>query len=307
MANTLLTPSVIAKKALANLYENLCMVPLIYTDVSSEWGGQKIGASVTIRKPATFTAQTFNPASPSITVQNATETGVTVTLDKHRDVSFAVTAQDLTLRLEDFDEQLLAPACEALAQDVDRAIIAQAKADFTAFAGVTPAGQEWNKPEVLIEADRQLNIKNVPPSERSAVVGPTTRAGWLNSDIIKHADKAGDNYALRRGSIGTGIFGFDAYMTQNIVQPAGSPASGQPTTEVGLAFHKTALALASAPLAMPRSNQWGAMASYKGLALRIVSDYDMQLKSDVISVDILFGTKTLDANRGVLLRGPLQA
>ncbi|MBF6326582.1 hypothetical protein IU451_29220 [Nocardia cyriacigeorgica] len=306
MANTLLTPSVIAKKALANLYENLCMVPLVYTDVSSEWGGQKIGSTVTIRKPATFTAQTFDPASPSITIQNATESGVPVTLDKHRDVSFAITAQDLTLRLEDFDEQFLAPACEALAQEVDRAIIAQAKADFTQFAG-TGAGFEWNKPEVLIEADRLLNIKNVPPSERSAVVGPTTRAGWLNSDIIKHADKAGDNAALRQGSIGSGIFGFNAYMTQNIVQPAGSPASGQPTTEVGLAFHKTALALASAPLALPRSNTWGAMESYKGLSLRIVQDYSLDLKSDIISVDILFGTKTLDANRGVLLRGALQA
>ncbi|WP_063023830.1 P22 phage major capsid protein family protein [Nocardia niwae] len=306
MANTLLTPSVIAKKALANLYENLCMVPLVYTDVSSEWGGQKIGASVAIRKPATFTAQTFNPSSPSITVQNATETSVSVTLDKHRDVSFAITAQDLTLRLEDFDEQFLMPACEALAQEVDRAIIAQAKADFTAVAG-TGTGFEWNKPEVLIEADRLLNIQKVPTSERSAVVGPTTRAGWLNSDIIKHADKSGSTAALREGSIGRGLFGFDAYMTQNIVQPAGSPASGQPTTEVGLAFHRTALALASAPLALPRSNTWGAMESYKGLSLRVVQDYDMNLKSDVISVDILFGTKTLDANRGVLLRGALAA
>lgn len=306
MANTLLTPSVIAKKALANLYENLVMVPLVYTDVSSEWGGQKIGSTVKIRKPATFTAQTFDPASPSITVQNATETGVDVTLDKHRDVSFAITAQDLTLRLEDFDEQFLAPACEALAQAVDRAIIAQAKADFTAVAG-TGTGFEWNKPEVLIEADRLLNIQNVPPSERSAVVGPTTRAGWLNSDIIKHADKSGSTAALRDGSIGRNIFGFGAYMTQNIVQPAGSPASGQPTTEVGIAFHRTALALASAPLALPRSNTWGAMESYKGLSLRIVQDYDLDLKSDVISVDILFGTKTLDANRGVLLRGALQA
>lgn len=305
MANTLLTPSVIAKKALANLYENLCMVPLVYTDVSSEWGGQKIGSTVKIRKPASFTAQVFDPASPSITVQNATETGVDVTLDKHRDVSFAITSQDLTLRLEDFDAQFLAPACEALAQAVDRAIIAQAKTDFVQVAGVTPSGMEWNKPEVLIEADRLLNIKNVAPSERSAVVGPSTRAGWLNSDIIKHADKAGDNAALRQGSIGRGLFGFDAYMTQNIVQPATPVADGDLTTEVGLAFHKTALALASAPLALPRSTTWGAMESYKGLSLRITSDWDRNIKSDVISVDILFGTKTLDANRGVLLRGPL--
>ncbi|WP_280389804.1 P22 phage major capsid protein family protein [Nocardia wallacei] len=305
MANTLLTPDVLARAALANLYENLCMVPLVYTDVSSDFTRTKVGDTVNIRKPATFTANTFDRTS-GITIQNATETSVPVVLNTIKDVSFAITSEDLTLHLEDFTEQLLQPAMEALAQSIDRAIIAQAKADFTQVAG-TQTGFEWNKPEVLIEADRQLNIKNVPASERSAIIGPSTRAPWLNTDIIKHADKSGSTEALRKGSLGRDIFGFEAFMTQNIVQPAGSPASGQPTTEVGLAFHKTALALASAPLAAPSDGSWHAVESYKGLSLRLVKSYDITKKQDVVSVDILFGTKTLDANRGVLLRGALAA
>ncbi|WP_029923868.1 P22 phage major capsid protein family protein [Nocardia otitidiscaviarum] len=304
MANTLLTPDVIAKQALANLYEKLCMVPLVYTDVSQEWRGQKVGATVTIRQPATFTAQDFDRQNPGITIQNATETGIPVTLDTHKDVSFQVTAEDLTLHLEDFDSQFLTPAAEAIAQAVDRSIIAQAKADFTQVAG-TQTGYEWNKPEVLIEADRQLNIKNVPASERSAVIGPSTRAPWLNTDMLKHADKSGSTEALRKGSLGRDIFGFETFMTQNIVQPAGSPASGQPTTEVGLAFHKTAVAFASATLALPTDNTWATVVSYKGLSLRLVKQYDMQEKAEVMSLDILYGTKTLDADRGVLLRGAL--
>jgi hypothetical protein len=305
MANTLLTPDVLARAALANLYENLCMVPLVYTDVSSDFTRTKVGDTVNIRKPATFTANTFDRTS-GITIQNATETSVPVVLNTIKDVSFAITSEDLTLHLEDFTEQLLQPAMEALAQSIDRAIIAQAKTDFTQVAG-TQTGFEWNKPEVLIEADRQLNIKNVPASERSAIIGPSTRAPWLNTDIIKHADKSGSTEALRKGSLGRDIFGFEAFMTQNIVQPAGSPASGQPTTEVGLAFHKTALALASAPLAAPSDGSWHAVESYKGLSLRLVKSYDITKKQDVVSVDILFGTKTLDANRGVLLRGALAA
>ncbi|WP_068059380.1 P22 phage major capsid protein family protein [Nocardia xishanensis] len=305
MANTLLTPDVLARAALANLYEQLCMVPLVYTDVSSDFTRTKVGETVNIRKPATFTANTFDRSS-GITIQNATETSVPVVLNTIKDVSFAVTSEDLTLHLEDFTEQLLKPAMEALAQSIDRAIIAQAKADFTQVAG-TQTGFEWNKPEVLIEARRQLDIKNVPNSECAAVVGPTTKANWLNSDWLKHADKSGSTEALRKGSIGTDLLSFDAFMTQNIVQPAGSPATGQPTTEVGLAFHRTALALASAPLALPSDQGWAAVESYKGLSLRLVKRYDIVKKQDVCSLDILFGTKTLDANRGVLLRGALAA
>lgn len=306
MANTLLTPDVLARSALATLYENLCMVPLVYTDVSADFTRAKVGETVNIRKPATFTANTFNRAS-GITIQNATETSIPVVLNTIEDVSFAVTAEDLTLHLESFSEQLLAPAMEALAQKVDRAIIAL-KADVTAVAGgASPAGFEWNKPEALIEADRLLNIQKVPNSMRHAVVGPTTRAKWLNSDIIKHADKSGSTDALRNGSIGRNLFGFDAFMTQNIVQPAGSPTTGQPTTEVGLAFHETAFCFASAPLARPTDNSWSAVESYKGLSLRVVKSYDINKKQEVVSLDILFGTKTLDANRAVLLRGDLAA
>lgn len=300
MANTLLTPDVIAPRAIATLYSNLCMVPLSYTDVSRSFAGYKVGDTVNVRKPATFTANTFNRAS-GISIQNITETSIPVTLDTIEDVSVAITAEDLTLNLEDFNEQVLKPAMEALAQKIDRAILGL-RGDITQEAGVG-AGFEWEKPEVLIEADRLLNIQNVPPSERVAVVGPSTRAKWLNTDLIKHADKSGDTAALRRGSLGENIFGFDTYMTQNVDQPAGTPAAGQPTTEVGVAFHKSAFAFTSAPLALPSDNTWASSASFKGLNLRIVKQYDNSKKQEVISIDTLFGVKTIDPNRAVLLKG----
>ena len=309
MVNTLLTPDVIAAKALATLYENLTMLPLVYTDVSSDFSRSKVGSVVNVRKPATFTANEFDRAS-GITIQNATETSVPVTLDKIADVSFAVTSEDLTLHLEDFAAQLLAPATEAIAQKIDRDILAL-KSNVTQVAGSVADTDPfaWKNPEALIEADRLLNIKNVPPSERAAVVGPTTRANWLNSDIIKFADKSGSTDALRRGSIGSGLFGFDAYMTQNVGQPkaTGDQVIGDPTTEVGVAFHKTAFAFASAPLALPSdTGEWAATQSYKGLNLRVVKSYDISKKQDVISVDVLYGVDVLDANRAVLLRGPLK-
>ena len=43
------------------------------------------------------------------------------------------------------------------------------------------------------------------------------------------------------------------------------------------------------------------IANYKGFALRVVIAYDNDQKQDVVSIDTLYGTKTLDANRAVLI------
>ena len=72
MANVFLTPQALAKQALASLYETTVMLPLVYTDVSSEFASQKIGNTVNIRKPAVFVANDFVRAT-GIVPQDATE------------------------------------------------------------------------------------------------------------------------------------------------------------------------------------------------------------------------------------------
>lgn len=303
MANTLLTPDVIARNALASLYENLVMVPLVYTDPSADFAGPtKVGNTVNVRKPAVFQAQDFNRAN-GIQLQDAVEGSIPVALDHIADVSFAVTAEELALDVQNFDEQLLSPATEALAQKIDRAILGLRNDVTQTAGGAAPVGFEWNKPEVLIEAGRLLDIKNVPNALRHAVTGPTTRAQWLNSDVIKLAINSGTTEALRQGSIGQSVFGFDAYMTQNVGQPPASPATGDPTTEIGVAFHPTAFCFVTRPLELP-PNKSAAVVTYNGVSIRVVQDYDIRAKETIVSLDVLYGVKTLDPNRAVLLKGP---
>lgn len=311
MANTLLTVGAIAKQALATLYESTFLGPLVYTDHGSELATKKQGNTIDIRKPATFTAQLFNRAN-GIQLQDATEGSVPVVLDKIADVSFAVTDEDMSLKIEDFDEQFLSPALEAIAQHVDLAVLSL-RSGVTQVAGThataAALGQTWDKPEVLIEAKRLLDLQKVPQRERYAVTGPTTASRWLNTELLKHADKSGSTEALREGSLGKNLFGFEAFQTGNVGQPSASPATGQPTTEVGLAFHKSALALASAPLEVPAGANAGQVAveSYKGLSIRVAYGWDIKYKQTVVSVDFLYGVKLLDPNRAVLLKGPNQA
>lgn len=297
MANTFLTPSVIGRAALANLYETNLMAGLVYRDYQREFVGQ-IGDTVTIRKPPTFVAQEY-VRGQGITIQDAAESGVDVVLNHFADVSFAVTSEQMTLEIVDFSEQLLNPALEALVQKIDADLLTL-RDDITLEVG-TVSGETWSNPRSLIAAGRVLNQQKVPMSQRYAVVGPVTAAEWLKDDLMNRADARGDTEGRREASLGARLFGIDPYMTNHITVPA--QTTGNSTTEVGVAFHKTAFALVTRPLALPRGAQQAAYVSYGGFGLRIVYDYDLDLKSDIVSIDCLYGVKTIDPNRAVLIKG----
>lgn len=299
MANSLLTPDIIAKQALATLHETLVMKPLVHTDYSKEFTSAKVGDTINIRKPATFVSKTFNRAN-GIEIQDATEGSIPMKLDRLEDVSFSVTAEDLTLEVQDFDEQLLTPAMQAIALGIDTSIL-NLRSKITQEVG-TDATFPFEKPEALIAAGALLDTNLVPETGRSAVVGPYTKANWLNSPLIKQVDQSGNTEGLRRASIGSDLFGFSAYRTNNIKPPAESPASGEPTTEVGLAFHDSAFAFASAPLpATPGSVSH--VETYKGVSLRVTMQYDINKKQTIVSCDVLYGVELLDPKRAVLIKG----
>lgn len=205
MANTFLTPQIIAREALMVLENNLVLAGLVHRDYSNEFA--KVGDTITIRKPATFTAQEF---SENISIQDATETSVSVTLDKHLDVSFAVTAKELTLSIQQFSEQLIQPAMRAIAQKVDE-YIAGLYVDVPYIVDVsgTPAVSD------LANIGKIMNQNKVPLDNRRLVLDPVTHAKYVVLDPFLHADKSGSTQALREASMGR-VLGLDSYMDQNI-------------------------------------------------------------------------------------------
>lgn len=306
MANTFLTPDVIAAAALANLYENTVMANLVHRDYEPEFAN-KIGDTITIRKPATFVANDFVRAD-GITIQDATESSTSITLDKFKDVSFAVTAEDMTLNIKDFSAQLLDPAMQAIAEQIDRDILTL-RNDVTQIVGETstPASNPdpWSNPNSLVDAGALLDEANVPLTERRAVVGARTKAAWMKTQLFQTANQRGDTNGLREASLGSRVFGFDAYMSQNVKLP--TQTTGNSKSEVSVAFHRTAFALCFRPLALPQGAKNAAIMNYQGFGLRVVYDYDITKKQDVVSIDCLYGVKTLDAARAVLIHDDLVA
>lgn len=374
MANTLLTPSVIAREALATLYAQTVMLPLVHRDYSNEFA--QVGDTVTVRKPATFTANEF---TSTITVQDATESSVAVQMNKHLDVSFAVTSKDLSLNISDFSAQLMAPAMEAIAQKVDRYLLGLYVDTYKTVgtAGTTPDGVDD-----ITGVGREFDLAFVPLADRNIVVDAYAKDKFLQIPAFFEADKVGDDgSALRNASLGR-KFGSNVILGQNVAAhsngtvahsgtfavngavlagattmnvdastltgtwaagsvftvagvagsfvvtadkaaaanamtgvsffpaaPTGGFADNAVITRVAdhtpnLAFHRTAFAFVSRPLALPMgANGQSATVNYGGLGLRVVYGYDMSTKKDTVSVDLLCGVKTLDPARAVRLLG----
>lgn len=280
MANTILTPEVIAREALMVLRNNAVMAKLVHRDYSDEFVG-KVGDTITVRKPATFVANEF---TGEIELQDAKETGVEVKMDKLLDVSFAVSSKELSLDIADFSNQFLVPAMQAFANKVDKYLIGLE-------AGATNrhphASGEIGTADVLA-ARKLLSDHAAPLADRRFVVGTTAEAELLANELFVSAEKVGDEgTSLREASLGR-KFGMDIYADQNIVK------NGDYTPAI--AFHKNAMALVTRPLALPQGAAKSAIVNYDGFALRVVYGYDITTKTDTVSIDMLCGVAMLDNN-----------
>jgi hypothetical protein len=363
MSNTLLTPSVIAKEALIALRANTVFARLVHRNYEQEFGA-KVGDSVTIRKPNTFSANEF---TTDISTQAIAEGSTSVTLSKHLDVSAEVTAKELTLSLQDFSAQVVTPAMQAIAQKID-VLVASEFVNIAQYQDVTSTAVLSD----LSALDRILNVAKAPMFDRRLVLGPNTKDKYISLAGFSDASQAGSAEALRQASLGR-VYGMDTYMNQNIQAHAvgtctagnlsgtagdlfGSIAAGTSggtwkagtvftiaddttqyvvtkdatnttttlaklefypalkvtasgkavtihaaSTENSLAFHKNAFALVSRPLALPMGAKFAAIESFEGFGVRVVYDYDITKKKDIMSFDILVGTKTLTPELAVRL------
>jgi hypothetical protein len=188
---------------------------------------------------------------------------------------------------------------EALSQDIDTAIRGLF-ADVTTNSVTLGAYDATTNPHPafdLTAARRLLTEAKVPLAQRRGVVPPETAAALLHDDLLVRADAAGSagmTSALADGQLGR-TFGFDLYETSAI-------ADSQ-----GCAFHPSAFQFVSRPLMPPKGAAMSEIVSYKGLNVRVTYGYNPSSLSDQITFDVLYGVKTVDETRAVILDGTAQA
>ncbi len=224
MGNTFITPTVIAREAVMLLVENLVASSLPYRDETATFTAAKRGDTVQIKKPATFTAQEFTAA---IVPQDAVQSKVDVTIEKHFDVSFEVGVKERTLSIEDFSKDLIAPASSAIAKGFNAYIISKYKGFYLHTTGAFPTTIAG-----LSKITEIMDVGLFPLESRKAVISPSAKSKLISIAEFHNASIRGElaRGSLQEAQIGRAM-GIDWSMDQQIAtHTAGTFSSGTPST-----------------------------------------------------------------------------
>lgn len=237
MANTLITPSIIAKEGLFHLENNIVMGQKVHRQYRKEF--VKIGDSVTIRKPVKFVATDGATRSNQDVVEETTS----LVINNRKHVSWNFSSQDLTLTVEEYSERYIKPAMITLANTIDRALCVEGAEKFfnsTGTPGTTPAsftdlaniGRKMDDEPVPDDGQRTLILNPAGRWGLADGMGGTGSGGIFNAEIV--------HGMVRRGRLGE-IANLDIYGDQNIANHAVGTWTGAPVVDDAAFVNDTAV------------------------------------------------------------------
>ena len=212
MANTILTPTAVTRKALKILHQKLNFVGSINRqyDDSFAKSGAKIGDSLKIRLPNQYTVR----SGATLSAQDTTETSTTLQVATQKGVDLNFTSVDLTLNLDDFSDRILEPAMAVLAANIEYdAINGMFK---KIYNSVWNGGSAATLAKVL--AGRKLLQDNLAPGgQRTALLDTQTNVDLVDGLKGLFQDSSAIASQYRDGYMGR-TAGFD--FAENTLIPA---------------------------------------------------------------------------------------
>lgn len=207
-----------------------------------------------------------NDRTADVQFDELAERKVTVTFGDDIYSGAKVTDEQMTMDVEGW-AKFLRPMTKAVGRGLQyKAVDHLVGAEYQ----VTIGNAEQNLRGAIVEARKVLNAFNVPDEQRWLVVGTDFESALLNDDKLNLAQNVGDAEAvsaLREATIGR-RFGFNIVVDQTI------PA------DAAFAYVRSAFIFLSGAPAKPTGASYGASASYEGIGLSWVVDYDMLKQRD---------------------------
>lgn len=211
------------------------------------------GGTITVRVRQPRTAQTQDAPGDTINYNDINETPVDVSLTHLYDAA-RLTDEDLTLNIEDFGAQVTEPQVAAVGVGAEDQLA-------SAMNGLPASNASFSDIDAsLLEAREFLSTNNVPASNRTLAVAPDVMTMLLETDKFVRADAIGDGSAIRSATTGR-VYGF------TVVESNGLDVG------TALAYHRSGFAFATAVPVAPRGANDSATASYGGIGLRQIFQY----------------------------------
>ncbi len=117
MPNTILTPTMVTRKALEILHANLNFIGSINRQYDDSYAksGAKIGSTLKVRLPNQFEIRT----GAQLQAKDVVESSVDLVMGTQKGVDVNFSSVELTLSLDDFSERILEPAMAVLAANIE--------------------------------------------------------------------------------------------------------------------------------------------------------------------------------------------
>ncbi len=219
MANTLVTPSLIAKEALMQLENNLVFANRVHREYKKEFSGGQ-GSTVSIRKPVKF----YTADGATRVNQDAEEKTTNIVVDQRKHVSWNFSTQDLTLSIEEYSERYIKPAAITLANTVDKALANLYRSVWNAVGtpGTTP-----NSYAAVALAAQRMDEMAVMDDQRTMAVSPAAHYAIAGNQLTLDSVGTMGKSAYEEARVGR-VAKFDMYSTQNVANHTVGVATGTP-------------------------------------------------------------------------------
>lgn len=197
--NTFITPdAVIADNALF-LAENLVVGNLANRKTETEFA-KKVGDTVTVKVPPVIDGAEFDG---SATVGSAvTETSIDVVLQKHFYVRVDLTSDELTLKSDDFLQQVALPATRGLIKKIETYAIQKLIGGYSRYITGT-IGNEPSTHAHILNAEKTIFVNQGDTSQLAALITPTAHVSFGQLDVFTNANYGTDRpFGLRSNSLG---------------------------------------------------------------------------------------------------------
>jgi len=295
-------PEIWSDEVIASYQKNLVLANLVK---KLSMTGKK-GDTLHIPKPVRGDAHA-KAEGVAVTVQNATEGEVQVTIDKHFEYSRLIEDITETQALASLRQFYTGDAGYALAKQVDSDLFALGKgftgvndttyvgANSYQFNGTT--GLEAYAADAVAAGDlfndngfrdliQKMDDADIPMDGRCLVVPPSVRNEIMGIDRYASSDFV-DGRVVNNGQIGN-LYGIDIYVSSNcpIIETAAANSAGGDVKQ-GMLFHKDTMVLA------------------EQLGVRSQTQYKQDFLATLYTADTLYGTAVLreDAGFNVMVNG----
>ena len=272
MANSLQNSQILTNEFLARLTNTLAFGMSVTREWSKEWrgNGTKKGTTINIRKPAHFVGGEGSQVTP----ENIEDSTVPLKIDRQWHGAVALTAQELTLNLQNYSEQVMQPIVDMISNRIDTALLVAAAEAVPFFVGVPGTNPTTN--QTYIDAGTKLSDNAVPTGEnRYVILNPTMQGGILNTQATQFNNTRTISEQNRRGMMGE-AWGFKFGMDQNVARRTVGTLGTTPLVNVsgGVVSGATSVVVDGASASI--TNYWR-----KGDSIDFASSYGVNPSSKV--------------------------